>query len=151
MPDKPNVTPAKTASVKGSCLCRRIQYEVHGAPTTTVLCHCDNCRRACGSCFAANSRYTKDQFTITQGEDVLSTFDDTQTDSGSTVYRSFCGTCGSQLFITHSKYTDIVVVAMGSMEGQQHGWRPEQELYSKRRLGFLHGVEGSVWHDEGEE
>ena len=119
MADKPNVTPPKTPLVKGSCLCRRIQYELNGAPSTTVLCHCDNCRRACGSCFAANGRYAKEQLTITQGQDVLRTFDDAQTDSGSTIHRSFCGTCGSPLFITHSEYTDMVSVALGSMEDQQ--------------------------------
>ena len=151
MAHKPNVTPPKAPLVKGSCLCRRILYELNGAPSTTVLCHCGNCRSACGSCFAVNGRYAKEQLTIPQGQDVLRTFDDAQIDSGSTIHHSFCGTCGSPLFITHSDYTDMVSVAMGSMEDQQQGWRPEQELYCKRRLGFLHRVEGSVWHHEGGE
>jgi hypothetical protein len=72
----------EATSIKGSCLCRSIQYELRGAPFANILCHCDNCRKACGSPFVANSRYAKDQLNITLGQDLLRTFDDARTDSG---------------------------------------------------------------------
>ena len=144
MADKPK----EAVSIKGSCLCRSIQYELRGAPFANILCHCDNCRKACGSPFAAGSKYAKDQLSVTHGQNLLRMFDDAHTDSGSVIHRAFCGTCGSSLFVTHSVYVDIVSVAMGSMEGQQSAWRPEQELYCKRRLEFLPKVEGTVCHGE---
>jgi hypothetical protein len=46
--------------ITGSCLCGEIRYEVSGVPVTTLLCHCDNCRKCTGSSFMANSFYLKE-------------------------------------------------------------------------------------------
>lgn len=57
-----SVVPTMTDSriTSGSCLCRKVEYEVVGQPLTKkVLCHCDNCRRATGSIFMANNFYRK--------------------------------------------------------------------------------------------
>lgn len=35
-----------TDIVTESCLRRKIRYEVTGSPQTTILCHCNNCRRS---------------------------------------------------------------------------------------------------------
>lgn len=46
-------------TITGSCLCQKIRYEVSGAPKSTILCHCDNCRKSTGASFMANSFYHK--------------------------------------------------------------------------------------------
>lgn len=45
--------------VTGSCLCQKVRYKVTGAPLTTIICHCDSCRKSTGSAFMANSFYLK--------------------------------------------------------------------------------------------
>jgi len=45
---------------RGSCLCRRVQYSVHGSPTRRQLCHCNNCQKTSGSSFGANIVYKKE-------------------------------------------------------------------------------------------
>jgi hypothetical protein len=90
-------------------------------------------------------------FKATQGQQFLQTYNDDQADSGFMIHHSFFCTCGSPLRINHSEYKDPVLVAVRSKDGQQLDWRPEHELYCKRKLGFLPEVEGAVYHEEGDE
>jgi hypothetical protein len=55
-----DTTVAAKSPLKGSCLCRAIQYEVTGDPTRRALCHCENCSKASGSSFMANWWFGKD-------------------------------------------------------------------------------------------
>lgn len=152
MVDIEKAAPAGVTSIKGSCLCHRIQYELHGTPSTYIICHCDNRRKASVSAFVASSSgYAKEHFKPTQGQHFLQTYNDDQADSGSMIHCSFCRACGSPLLINHSEHKDLVSVAVGSKDGQQLDWRPEHELYCKRKLGFLPEVEGAVYHEEGDE
>jgi hypothetical protein len=47
-------------TVTGSCLCQTVRYKVTGPPQSTIICHCDSCRKSTGSAFMANSFYMKD-------------------------------------------------------------------------------------------
>lgn len=39
----------------GSCLCKKVNYELKGDPGTFVVCYCVNCQKATGSAFMANT------------------------------------------------------------------------------------------------
>ncbi|KAJ6000348.1 hypothetical protein N7481_000757 [Penicillium waksmanii] len=62
--------------ITGSCVCEKVRYELTGSPITNIICHCDTCRKITGSVFMANSAYTRENFKIITGEDVLKVYDD---------------------------------------------------------------------------
>ncbi|KNZ75738.1 hypothetical protein J132_01989 [Termitomyces sp. J132] len=103
-----------TKTYSGSCLCRTIQYTVTGKPMTFFVCHCGNCRKATGAAFMANAVFKRKQFVITQGEDNIKRFGDTQTGSGKVLQRSFCVSCGSNIFLEHNT-GDYIIIATGTL------------------------------------
>ena len=36
------------AVIRGSCLCRAVQFEIHGKITDIGMCHCSKCRKVSG-------------------------------------------------------------------------------------------------------
>ena len=64
---------------------------VPAKPVETVVCHCRNCQKQAGSAFSVVAFFPRDSLHI-EGE--LQTFEDKGT-SGQTVFRRFCGNCGS--------------------------------------------------------
>ena len=78
-------------TVKGSCLCGAVRYEVDGPLRDVSACHCTQCRKQSGHHVAATSA-AKADLTV-EGQDRITWF------SSSPGYRrGFCGTCGSHLF-----------------------------------------------------
>ncbi|EGD94405.1 hypothetical protein TESG_01923 [Trichophyton tonsurans CBS 112818] len=130
----------------GSCLCGKVRYELEGLPTNSVLCFCDNCRKATGSICMANSWYKKEALKITQGKYNLATYSDNATDSGVTLERSFCVTCGSSVVSENKgKLPGMVIVSGGTIdfaEGESWG-PPNLEYFCKRKAAWLTTPEGS--------
>ncbi|TVY44574.1 hypothetical protein LSUB1_G000840 [Lachnellula subtilissima] len=138
----------------GSCLCGSITYTVSGTPSTSVLCHCTSCKKSSGSAFMANNFYeasVKSQFLpptnrrekcqlhITGPTSTLKTYNDTSPDAGGFVQRSFCGDCGSNIFIKNSKWENAVIVATGTLDYEEAltEWKPDAEFFCKRRGPWL--------------
>ncbi|KDQ19561.1 hypothetical protein BOTBODRAFT_153498 [Botryobasidium botryosum FD-172 SS1] len=145
MADTSSDTAATATDTKvqaGSCLCGKVRYELSGEPFTFVLCHCNNCRKASGSSFMANVFFTQSQVKVLQGESDIKVYDDTENDSGGTVHRSFCSNCGCPIFATNKTYEGVVIVTSGTLDGE-YEWKPQNELYCKRRRGWVPEVEGT--------
>ena len=62
-------------------------------------------------------------FSITQGEDSMTRYSDTKTDSGKTLTRTFCSTCGSKLFAFTPLNENIVSIAAGTLDDFEE-WKP---------------------------
>jgi len=77
---------------KGQCACGSVRFSYahskEAEPVFSVICHCLNCRRVNGSSPHLFG-IPKDAFSITQGEDVMKTYDITDK-----FQRSFCSKCG---------------------------------------------------------
>lgn len=78
-------------SVKGSCLCGNIEYEVSGGFSRFFLCHCTYCQKGTGSAHAANLFSSKAKLTWLSGEEEVSTYHLPNTRH----VKSFCRQCGS--------------------------------------------------------
>ncbi|KAJ8187129.1 hypothetical protein LV157_004782 [Aspergillus fumigatus] len=136
--------------VTGSCLCQKVRYKVTGAPLTTIICHCDSCRKSTGSAFMANSFYLKTQLQVLAGEEVLRVYHDRGTGSGKPLSRSFCSNCGSPLFISSESIDPAAVtVTSGTMDLRpaRSEWAPAMEVFCARRREWLAPVEGTEKHD----
>ena len=98
------------SQVSGSCFCGKVQFTI-GLPTLSCgHCHCSMCRRPHGAPFVTWAAVPLNQFTITVGEEHI-----TRYQSSANGTRSFCSTCGSQLFCQVED--DVVDIAMAALHG----------------------------------
>jgi hypothetical protein len=77
-------------TLKGSCLCGSVAYEVKD-PQAMGYCHCTRCQRWTGS-HLAGVVVAKENFTLTDGDDVIETYE------SEFAPRNFCGNCGSAIY-----------------------------------------------------
>jgi len=102
-----------TPALTGGCLCGAIRYTI-GVPITELrACHCTNCQKASGTAGSVNAVIPAAAFKLTQGtpkryEGIA--------DSGRTLYRYFCGDCGSPIYSQRATALDTVVVRAGTLE-----------------------------------
>ena len=79
-------------SLRGSCLCKAVCYEVDQLDMPIGHCHCVTCRKAHAAAFASTAGVMRDQFRWTAGEEKLSAYE-----SSPGKLRRFCSVCGTQL------------------------------------------------------
>ncbi len=81
------------ATLRGSCLCGGVKFELTEAPETLRYCHCESCKKLSGGAATVNGRVPASAIRILEGEDLLQTY---QPAEGSA--KTFCLSCGSNLF-----------------------------------------------------
>ena len=91
-----------------------------------------------------NCIFPKSALVITRSaEEALRTYRDSDTRSGRTVSRSFCGICGSCLFVENSAKAGIVGVANGSVDGgvEDEVLAPKVEFFCAEKMKWMEGRE----------
>jgi hypothetical protein len=96
---------------KGSCLCRRVQYDVTGEIGDFGYCHCTSCRKASGTAHAANAPVQRSEFRLTSGAEELREFE-----SSTGRVRAFCGHCGSPIFAYLRGSMDYIRIRLGTLD-----------------------------------
>jgi hypothetical protein len=81
------------AALRGSCQCGGVQFELPETFEARTFCHCTTCKKLSGGVGTANGRIPSDEVKITQGEELLRTY---QPEEGTA--KTFCSVCGSNLF-----------------------------------------------------
>ncbi|KAJ8488728.1 hypothetical protein ONZ45_g12925 [Pleurotus djamor] len=74
-----------------------------------------------------NVFYIPEDVVITQGAEAMKHYEDSDTESGRPITRSFCQECGSSLFLK-IKPLDFVIVCSGNMQGNTE-LVPKQQIY----------------------
>jgi len=95
-------------AIKGSCACKRIQYETQSSPLSVTACHCGACQRVSGAPFLAFVGFRATDLTWTQQPDIWQGSDIAE--------RGFCKTCGSTLSMSYFVNEDRISVALGTLE-----------------------------------
>ena len=99
-------------TVRGSCACRALEYELT-LPTRFVShCHCENCRRAHGAGFVTWAGVPSARFRWVSETGTLRAWD---TPTGSR--REFCTVCGTTLTYAGPKWAGEVHVVVASLDG----------------------------------
>jgi len=98
---------------RGSCLCGTIKFSVKKGIKDIVYCHCSLCRKAQGSAFATNANVAKDDFNFISGEDNLSHYPSSKTQT-----KSFCKTCGSPIMSRNTTAPDNIRIRLGTIESE---------------------------------
>jgi hypothetical protein len=78
-------------SLKGSCLCEVVKYEVRKPYLRFAHCYCSRCRKATGASHATNLYVEPPQFSWMAGEELTSRFDLPSANSFATTYCTKCG------------------------------------------------------------
>ncbi|EME80239.1 uncharacterized protein MYCFIDRAFT_31314 [Pseudocercospora fijiensis CIRAD86] len=130
--------PPIIATRTSQCLCKSIRIEVTGQDKGSVLCHCNNCKQTSGSSFMHNHRFTKSEVKVLEGKNLLKAYKDSDTKSGNTLSRYFCGNCGSSLYLTNSAIKGFVALHCGNLEGMK--MRPIMELFPEDKPSWIGNV-----------
>lgn len=118
----------------GSCLCKKISYQVNGPLRPITACHCTQCRKQSGHFYAATAAHN-DDLTI-QGEDNLTWFH-----ASKDAERGFCKFCGSTLFWRHAE-EDFTSILAGSLDGET-GLKIAKHIFVADK-GDYYEIEGDV-------
>jgi hypothetical protein len=110
-------------SVKGSCLCGGIQYEVSGSVGTVVNCHCSMCRKATGAAFRTRAAVRSADFRWLAGESLVSKY---ESSPGET--RTFCRICGATLATFFRDHPEQLGLPLGTLD-EDPGVRPSAHVY----------------------
>jgi len=101
------------ASLTGSCLCGAVRYVIDVPVTELRACHCIHCQKASGAQGSVNAVVPSAAFNITQGAPRRY---DAAAASGRTLYRYFCGDCGSPIYSQRATAPETVVVRAGTLD-----------------------------------
>ena len=102
-----------TTPLTGSCLCGAIRYTVDVPITELRACHCTHCQKASGAAGSVNAVVPRAALKITQG---TAKRYDAKADSGRTLYRYFCGDCGSPIYSQRATAPETAVLRAGTLD-----------------------------------
>ena len=119
---------SKEYFASGSCLCGKVKYTISSPPVRMGQCHCDDCRKSTGTGHASNAFFEKDNVDI-EGETHSY---DSITDTKSIITRHFCPECGSRMFGVSNIFTNIIGIAVGTLEDSSW-FKADAIVYNKRK------------------
>jgi hypothetical protein len=91
--------------LKGSCLCRGMQFEITGTHSKVSICHCSLCRKTSGTGSSAAIVVGYDQLTWLAGQELVT----------SGPKHSFCRMCGAHAPDSNPRKT-VYVVPVGILD-----------------------------------
>jgi hypothetical protein len=109
--------------ITGGCGCGAVRFELTEPPVSAAYCHCTRCQRRTGTAASASARVAPDSVRIVQGEDKLRGW---TPEGGRT--KTFCGECGSAVFIQDPADGAIAGVRMGAFD-EDPGVRPSARQF----------------------
>jgi hypothetical protein len=110
--------------ITGGCACGAVRYEVTEPFVSSNYCHCTRCQRRTGTGASANARAPEGAFRVTQGEELISTWEP----EGGGFSKSFCSNCGSALYSFNPESGGEIGVRLGTVDGDP-GIRPEKHQF----------------------
>lgn len=117
--------------IAGGCLCGAVRYHSAAAAKGVGVCHCSHCQKTSGSAFPVNIFVPADGFALTGP---VASYTDTA-DSGRTLQRAFCSTCGSSLFSKAQIFPGMVILKAGTLDDRSwvkpmvHVWTASRQSW----------------------
>ena len=122
-------------TLRGSCLCGGVKFEVALPFDRFVYCHCSRCRKATGTAHASNAVVEVGAFRWLFGEEQVSRFDLPTARSFAT---SFCRQCGSPLPHATRSGREVIIPA-GALDDDPVS-KPDRHVHwQSRATWYVHG------------
>jgi len=83
--------------IRGSCLCGGVKFEISRTRGPFELCHCNRCRKVSGSAYRAGFLVQAEDFHLTDGKELMKTFEAPIVEAPPAYHQCFCGRCGCPL------------------------------------------------------
>lgn len=128
--------------LSGRCLCGEVTYSISAEPAISVHCACDNCRHGTGAEHASFFAVPAEAVTITGALNAYTY----SADSGATVVRHFCPTCGSPVYSETSSFPGMQSFAAGTLDDIQH-FSPRMFVFHGKAAPFDRAGEGVTTFD----
>lgn len=122
-----------TTTKTGGCLCGAVRYEMQGEPAMQLVCHCSHCQKQAGSAFSTIVGVPEAALTVVQGRPT--SFHDSG-ESGKTVERQFCGTCGSPLFSKVAAAPGMIFIKTGTLDDTAF-FQPSAHIWTKSKQSWV--------------
>ena len=119
------------STLKGSCLCGAVKYEVRGEAKRFFHCHCSRCRKASGAGHASNLFLQPAALHWLSGEGLIRTF---KLPEAKRFTNQFCTTCGGRL-PRQAKDSDMVMIPAGSLDDEAP-IMPEARIFAGSRANW---------------
>jgi hypothetical protein len=125
----------------GGCLCGAVRYTTAWPPIAVATCQCANCQKQAGSAISIIALVPAAGLEVA-GE--LTAYED-HGDSGGTVFRKFCGTCGSPVIsdIPGMEAQGIRVLKAGTLDDRS-GLNPQMHYWTESGQDWMVLPEGGV-------
>lgn len=117
---------------EGGCLCGAARFVLSARPNYVYFCHCRDCQRESGSPFVSDMNVDRASVQITG---LLTRYTRTG-DSGRSVHRNFCTTCGTTILTEFDVDPDHVSIKACSLDDPS--WlTPDRHLFTSRTQPWL--------------
>lgn len=129
----------------GGCNCGAVRYRVESRPLVVAACHCSQCRRQSGAAYSVNLVVRAKTMTV-EGE--LSSWIDTDTESGAPLSRDYCAQCGSPIRSTPSAAPGICALKAGTLDDPA-SFAPAMHLWTASKLPWVTIPDGVQQFERG--
>jgi hypothetical protein len=118
----------------GSCLCGNVRVTLSAAPLAVALCHCRDCQKQSGSAFSLVAIVPLGALEVSGDTAMWRTL----ANSGQSVERTFCRTCGSPVRTdsTGSRARGITVLKAALMD-EAASFVPQLQIYCDRAAPWV--------------
>lgn len=127
-------------TIKGGCVCGKVQYVIAGPIFSADHCHCSLCRRQHGAAFATYADFKPGSFKWVSGENYIKVYE-----LASGAGWCFCSECGSSL--AASEKGVVTSITLGTVNGDP-GIKPVAHIYVGSKASWFEISDDLPQHEE---
>jgi hypothetical protein len=127
-------------TIKGSCLCGEVKYEIEGSLHNVSHCYCSMCCKSHGAAFATYAAMEPDKFKWVSGEELVTVYI-----SSPEMGRCFCSKCGATLGAVEDN--KVTYITLGTVDGDP-GVRSEANIFVASKASWYEITDSLPQHDE---
>lgn len=121
-------------TIRGSCLCGAVRFEVKEVTGPFEICHCNRCRKVSGSQGMAAIYCKTADYRMTEGAEYLQTFEAPILHQAPAYSLTFCRQCGSVL-PPAKPCGDIMELPAGLLDDDP-GIKPDKHIFVEHLPGW---------------
>jgi len=130
----------KSNQHSGGCACGTIRYTISNSPAMIAYCHCQECRRTCGSVVSVLAGFARSGFELNSSEPAVF-------QSSAAVKRSFCKDCGTSLFYENQHFPENIYIHIGSFD-QPENFPPDRHTFTSDRVCWYQINDDLIQYDQ---
>jgi hypothetical protein len=111
-------------TIRGSCLCGGVAFEMTGTPIRVLHCHCSRCRKVRGTAHATNVAVPLDGVRFLRGSELLTSY---KAPDAKYFAHAFCKVCGASM-PRFDQDRSFAIIPMGAFDDDP-GVRPQAHIF----------------------